>query len=105
VVEHTYGDGCIREVAFDFPRAGDVPLRESSRRMAALLVGRCQQHATYTAMDSTRLDSLRREGRLLATSSLPRAPQRQSSATAWLLIVGALLLLAEVAVRRRVPAT
>jgi hypothetical protein len=105
VVEQTYGAGCLREVAFDFPRAGDVPLRESSRRVAALLAGRCQQHATYAAMDSARLDSLRGEGGLLATSSLPRPPQRRSTATAWLLIIAALLLLAEVAVRRRVPAT
>ena len=105
VVEQTHGDGCIREVAFDFPRAGDVPLRESSRRLAGRLVARCQQHATYTAMDSARLDAVRGEGRLLATSSLPRAPQRRSSATAWLLILGALLLLAEVAARRRVAAT
>jgi hypothetical protein len=104
VVEQPYGDGCIREVAFDFPRAGDIPLRESSRRVAALLAGSCQQHATYAAVDSARLDVLRGEGALLATSVLPRAPQRGSRATAWLLIIGALLLLGEVAARRRVKA-
>jgi hypothetical protein len=104
VVEQPYGDGCIRDVAFDFPRAGDIPLRESSRRVAALLAGSCQQHATYAAVDSARLDVLRGEGALLATSVLPRAPQRGSRATAWLLIIGALLLLGEVAARRRVKA-
>jgi hypothetical protein len=104
-VEYSVGDGCIRDVAFDFPRVGDVPLRESSRRLAALLVESCQQYATYTAMDSIRLDSLRGEGGLLATTSLARSPRRRSDATAWLLISGALLLLAEVAARRRVPGT
>lgn len=103
-VERAHGDGCIREVAFDFPRVGDVPLRESSRRVAAILAGSCQQHATYAGIDSARLDSLRGEGGLLATASLRRAPQRRSAATAWLLILGGLLLLTEVAARRRVTA-
>ncbi len=105
VFETAHGDGCIREVAFDFPRAGDVPLRESSRRIAELLVARCQQHATYAAVSSVRLDSLRGQGGLLAPSSLPRAPQRRSSATPWLLMLGALVLLAEVAARQRVMVT
>jgi hypothetical protein len=104
VVEQTHGDGCIREVGFDFPPAGDVPLRESSRRVGALLAGPCQQHATYAKVDSARLATLQGEGALLATSRLPRAPKRGSRTTAWLLIIGALLLLAEVAARRRVKA-
>ena len=104
-VERRYGAGCVREVAFDFPRAGDVPLRESSRRVAARLAERCQQHTTYGAIDSGRLDSLRGDGRLLATSSLPRAPRRRSNATAWLLMIGALFLLTEVAARRRATIT
>lgn len=105
VVEKTHGHGCIRDVAFDFPRAGDVPLRESSRRIAEALGARCLQHSRYAALGRARLETLRGEGRLLATSSLARAPQQQSRATAWLLIIGAMLLLAEVAARRRVPAT
>jgi hypothetical protein len=105
VVERAHGEGCIREVAFDFARAGDVPLRESSRRMAALLVDSCQRHATYRALDSARLQLLRGTGALLATSSLSRPVQRRSRATSWLLIIGAVLLLTEVAARRRVRAT
>jgi hypothetical protein len=105
IVERTYGEGCIREVAFDFPRAGDVPLRESSRRIGTLLTQRCQQQAGELAMDVARLDSLRGEGALRTTASLPRSPQRRSEATSWLLILGALLLLGEVAVRRQARAT
>jgi hypothetical protein len=48
-----------------------------------------------------RLDSLRGAGSLLATSSLARPSEQQSTATAWLLIAGALLLIAEVGVRQR----
>ena len=41
VTERAYGSGCIRDVGFDFPLAGDVPLRESSRRLVAALGAPC----------------------------------------------------------------
>ena len=102
VIEHASGGGCIRDVGFDFPLAGDVPLRESSRRLVAALGAPCDGNESRTALSVTRLESLRGGPALLATSALPRRSRERSAATSWLLIAGALLLLAEVAVRQRV---
>ncbi|MGQ0715091.1 MAG: BatA domain-containing protein [Gemmatimonadaceae bacterium] len=104
IVEREAGEGCIREVAFDFPAVGDVPLRESARGLATVLAAPCEGDAVQTAIDGARLDSLRGEGALIATGALARAPRERSPATAWLLILGALLLLTEVAARPRAAA-
>ena len=102
VTEHASGGGCIRDVGFDFPLAGDVPLRESSRRLVAALAAPCDGNESRTALSAMRIDSLRGGPALLATSALPRPPRERSAATSWLLIAGALLLIAEVAVRQRI---
>ncbi len=102
IVEHPYGDGCIRDVGFDFPQAGDVPLRESARRLIGAVAAPCANNERRDALDAARMDSLRGAGPMLATSALTRAAQEQSRATPWLLLVGALLLMAEVGVRQRV---
>jgi hypothetical protein len=101
VNEHVSGAGCIRDVGFDFPLAGDVPLRESSRRLVAALGAPCTGDQARARLSVTRLDSLRGGPALLATSALPRLPRERNAATPWLLIAGALLLIAEVGVRQR----
>ena len=101
IVEQAHGEGCIRNVGFDFPAAGDVPLRESARTLMRVVGAPCEDDAPRDAMSAGRLDSLRGTGPLVQASALPR-PQERSAATSWLLIAGALLLLAEVAMRRRV---
>jgi hypothetical protein len=102
IVEHAHGDGCIREVAFDLPEVGDVPLRESTRRLVRVAGAPCEGNRERVALDAARLDSLSGGGPLLAASALPRPPHQRSPATGWLLIVAALLLLLEVGVRQRV---
>jgi hypothetical protein len=105
IVEHAHSDGCIREVGFDLPVAGDVPLRESTRRLIAVVGAPCGNSVPQSAMGVARMDSLRGAGPLLATSVVPRPSQERSPATSWLLIAGALLLMVEVGVRQRtVPA-
>ena len=101
VSERALDQGCIRDVGFDFPLAGDVPLRESSRRLVATLSAPCDGDEARTALSATRVDSLRGGPALLATSALPRPPRERSAATPWLLIAGALLLIAEVGMRQR----
>ncbi|HZO18793.1 MAG TPA: BatA domain-containing protein [Gemmatimonadaceae bacterium] len=101
IVEHAYGEGCMRDVAFDFPVAGDVPLRESARRLTASLVGPCSGAEHRMPLSAGRMDSLRGAGPLLASTSISRRPRERSAVTSWLLVAGALFLLVELAVRQR----
>ena len=101
VAEHTHGGGCIRDVAFDLPGVGDVPLRESTRRLVSVVGAPCEKEQPRSPMTAGRLDSLRGDGPLVAASALPSPSHERSAATSWLLIAGALLLLVEVGVRQR----
>lgn len=101
IVEHARGDACIRDVGFDLPAIGDVALRESARRLVALVGAPCENDEPRTPMAAARLDSLRGTGRLLSASGLPRPPRERSAATSWLLVGAALLLLVEIGVRQR----
>ncbi|HEU5175611.1 MAG TPA: BatA domain-containing protein [Gemmatimonadaceae bacterium] len=103
IVERAHGEGCIRDVAFDFPLAGDVPLRESARRLTASLVGPCSGAERRIRLPASRMDSLRGAGPLLASASVPRRPRERSAVVSWLLVAGAVLLLVELALRQRSP--
>ena len=104
IVERAQGEGCVRDVAFDLPSSGDVPLRESVRRLVALVSAPCDGVEPRRAMSIARLDSLRGTGRLLSTSALPTAAGERSPAMPWLLIAAALLLMIEVGLRQRARA-
>ena len=101
IVERVRGHGCIREVAFDFAPSGDVPLRESTRRLMAIAAAPCEGHQAHPALNASQRSSLRGTGPLLAMSAASRASRAQSAATSWLLIAAALLLVIELGVRRR----
>ncbi len=101
IVEHAQGEGCVRDVAFDLPASGDVALRESARRLVKVVASPCQGMGTRSALRAAAIDSLRGKGPLLATSAVPRPGQSRSTATPWLLIAGASLLLLELGARRR----
>jgi hypothetical protein len=101
IVERLLDDGCIRDVAFDLPRTGDVPLRESVRRLVGVIAAPCETHEYRSAMTATRMDSLRGTGPLLSTAALARTSRERSAATSWLLIAGALILMIEVGLRQR----
>jgi hypothetical protein len=105
IVERVHGRGCIRDVAFDFPIRGDVALRESARRLVAVVAAPCEGRRSQRTLSAAQLSSLRGTGGLLATSTVPRMARARSAATPWLLIVGALLLLMELGVRRRTSPT
>ncbi len=101
VVERPLGDGCVRDVAFDLPRTGDVPLRESARRLMGVIAAPCETHEYRSAMTAARMDSLRGTGPLLSTAAVARTSRERSPATSWLLIAGALILMIEVGLRQR----
>jgi hypothetical protein len=102
VVERPLGEGCVRDVAFDLPPSGDVPLRESVRRLVGVIAASCERSEPLIAMSAERIDSLRGSGNLLSTSAVPRHTRERSPAPSWLLIAAALILMVEVGVRQRV---
>ena len=101
IIERAHGQGCMRDVAFDFPTSGDVSLRESARRLMTIAAGPCEGREPHRPLAAAQLNVLRGAGGLLATSTIPRMARVRSAATSWLLIAGAVLLVIELGVRRR----
>lgn len=105
IIERERDAGCIREVAFDLPPAGDVALRESARRLLAIVAAPCEGREPRRSLSGTQLNSLRGTGALLPTAALSRPGRARSHAMPWLLIAGALLLVIELGVRQRTAST
>lgn len=101
VVERPLGDGCLRTVGFDFPRRGDVPLRESAYRLARALTAPCLEWQAAPALAEARLDSLRGRGRLLSTTDLQRAGAPEERMVPWLIVLAMVVLMAEWLLRNR----
>lgn len=101
VVEAPLGDGCVRTVGFDFPRRGDVPLRESAHRIVRALVAPCVAAQAAPSVADARLDSLRGRGRLLSTTDVQRAGTPDRRMVPWLLVLAMLALVAEWMLRNR----
>lgn len=104
IIEREHGAGCIRDVAFDLPAAGDVALRESAGRLVTVVAAPCEGRGSRGMLTATQMNSLRGAGPLLATSAVPGRGRGRSEATPWLLMAGALLLILELGVRQRVAA-
>ena len=101
-VETQSGRGCVRDVAVLFDPASDVTLREPFRRFAAALLEPCGgARSSHRVADAT-LTQLAGSGRLAAADAFRATQASTSPATPWLLIVGALLLLIELAARRAI---
>lgn len=101
-VEHAVGAGCIRDVGVLLDQASDLTLREPFRRFAATLLVPCGGARSARPVDQTVRASLAGTGSL-ATATSVRDPATESSRlTRWLLVLGALLLIVELAVRRTV---
>jgi len=96
------GDGCIRDVGVLVDPASDITLRASFRRFASALVAPCGGARSARRADDVTLRRLAGTGRLAAASALRASGSAASTATPWLLIAGAVLLLVELAVRRAV---
>jgi hypothetical protein len=99
-VEHAVGDGCIRDVAVLIDDASDVALRAPFRRFALDLLAPCGGRRLTQPLGSALVASLAGNGGLASAASL-RDPAHESSRwTPWLLAAAALLLMAELAIRR-----
>lgn len=94
-------NGCVRDVAVPLPRAGDLPLRESTRRLVVALGAPCGfAGASRYAGDST-LAQLAGTGPLVATRALETHSAPPGHLTAWLLAAALALLLIEPLLRRQ----
>ena len=99
-VEQPLGDGCVRTVAIDIPRRGDLVLRPAFRRLLHSLTGPCGTPVDDRAIGAAALTALAGSGPLARTSELPVRTQH-SSVAPWLLAAALLLALVEPLARRR----
>jgi hypothetical protein len=96
-VEHRVGGGCIRDVGVAFDPAGDITLRGGFKELVLAFIEPCGIVDSRPAA-AAQLASLDGTGPLAAASAL--ADRRSSGWTPWLLGLGAVLLIAELAMRR-----
>lgn len=99
-VERAEGDGCIRDVAVLLDQASDITLRGSFRRFAADLVAPCGGRRHPGRIAATTLASLSGAGPLASAGALRDRMSDSSRWTPWLLVLGAALLIVELAMRR-----
>lgn len=98
-IETDAGQGCVRDVALLVDPASDLTLRQPFRRFVAALLAPCGGAPSARRLDDSTLVRLAGAGPL-ASSAAFRGGDESSSWTPWLLLIGALLLLAELAARR-----
>jgi len=100
-VENPLGAGCIRDVAVLVDAESDLTLRPMFRDFARSLVsGPCGGSIDAASVDAATLATLAGRGPLARATALNATPSGASSWTPWLLVLGALLLIAELALRR-----
>ncbi|HEX8945818.1 MAG TPA: hypothetical protein VF785_21940, partial [Gemmatimonadaceae bacterium] len=102
-VEHAVGAGCIRDVGIVLDPVSDLTLRAPFRRFVARLLEPCGGTRRSGRADSALIASLVGGTRFaaLAPAAMLRDRASQSSSWApWLLVLGAALLLAEMAARK-----
>ncbi|MEP7087575.1 MAG: BatA domain-containing protein [Gemmatimonadota bacterium] len=103
--ERRVATGCVRDVAIPLPRAGDLTLRESTRRLVAALASPCAGNADGAPPSDSMLAQLRGAGSLVATRALAREGASSGHLATWLLAGALALLLIEPFLRRqRAPA-
>lgn len=100
-IEHSSGSGCIRDVAVLIDPESDLALRPAFRDFARAIVGSsCGGDVDAARIDSTTLSAIAGSGPLASPTAVRSEPAGPSPLTPWLLAVGALLLIVELAVRR-----
>jgi hypothetical protein len=99
--ERTLGEGCIRDVAIPLARAGDLALRESTRRLVSVLATPCGGDVHYTPASDSALAQLRGTGPLVATRALETRTAPPGHLATWLLAAALALLLVEPLLRRQ----
>lgn len=98
--ESSVGDGCIRDVGILIDPASDLTLRPSFRRFAAAMLAPCGGTRDLSPIDSATLRTLAGTGPLAPASAFASRADVSSSWSPWLLTLGALLLILELAARR-----
>ena len=93
-------NGCVRDVAIPIARAGDLVLRESTRRLIAALTRPCNFSEIATPVSDAALAQLRGTGPLVATRALESRTAPPGHLATWLLAAAFVLLLLEPALRR-----
>lgn len=99
-VENATGAGCIRDVGVLIDPSSDVTLRAPFRAFAAGLLAPCGGPRASATLSDSALAVLSGGGSLAAGSALRDRGTQASAWTPWLLLLGALLLLLELALRR-----
>jgi hypothetical protein len=99
-VDHRVGDGCIRDVGILIDEMGDLTLRPVFRRFVSGLLAPCGGERRMTPANAAFVSSLAGNGPLAAANALRDRGNESSPWTLWLLLLGALLLLVELALRR-----
>ncbi|MBA2683569.1 MAG: BatA domain-containing protein [Gemmatimonadaceae bacterium] len=99
--ERTVAAGCVRDIAIPLPRAGDLALRESTRRLVAALTSPCAGIAGGAPASDSALAQLRGTGPLVATRALARERASSGHLATWLLAAAVALLLIEPLLRRQ----
>jgi len=102
-VEHVVGRGCIRDVGIVFDSASDITLRAAFRQFTAALLEPCGGNLRTARADSAFLASIvggTGATRLASASALGEQSSESSPWTPWLLELGAVLLVVEMAVRK-----
>lgn len=93
--------GCVRDVAIPIPSRGDLALRESTRRLVALLAAPCVGIASSVPASESALAALRGSGPLVATRALESRTASPGHLTTWLLAAALALVLLEPLFRRQ----
>lgn len=99
-VEHRIGDGCIRDVGVLLDDASDVTLRTPFRAFARALLAPCGGFHDSRPVDDATLRALAGSGALAPAAAFRAGITTSSRWTPWLLLVCALLLITEWAVRK-----
>ena len=102
-VEHVIGRGCIRDVGIIFDPASDITLRAPFRQFAAALLEPCGGNRRIARVDSALLASIVGEAgatRFSPVKGVGDQSSESSTWTPWLLALGAVLLVVEMAVRK-----
>ena len=100
--ERMLGAGCVRAVTIPLPRAGDLALRESTRRLVAALAAPCGgERGTPGYASDSALAQLRGSGSLVATRALEMRTASSARLATWLLAAALALLLLEPLLRRQ----
>jgi hypothetical protein len=102
-VEEAHGSGCIRTVTVDVPARGDLVLQPRFGRLVAELAAPCGGAAALQPLDGPRLASLAGPESLglVSGDAIAQPEVIPSPLVKWLLALGLLLALGELALRRR----